>query len=172
LNGKDKKGDIGLVALLSIVVVVLFLLAFAGLFFPALPDAPLLLAGFAFYAFFIHSAPLGASFWITVIILTLFLFFVDYLASSVAVKKYGGSIWSIIAAIVGIVIFPFIIGPVGIIVGPFVMVLLLELILKKSWGEAFKVAFGTFVGFVGGVFVKFFVMTGMLVWFFVRVGIS
>jgi uncharacterized protein len=159
--------------LLWIVVAVLFLLAFAGLFIPALPDAPLLLAGFAVYSFFIPAAaPLGVSFWVTVIILTLLLFLVDYLSSSIAVKKYGGSVWSVIAAIVGIIVFPFIIGPVGIIVGPFVLVLLLEFILKKSWGEAFKVAFGTFVGFVGGVFIKFLVMTGMLIWFFVRIGIS
>jgi uncharacterized protein YqgC (DUF456 family) len=164
----EKGGNI-LDALWWILVFILFFLAYAGLIFPVLPDSPFLLAGFALYHFMIDSSKLGSAFWITVILLTLLLFFVDHLSSVIAVKKYGGTGWSIAASVAGIVIFPLILGPIGIIVGPFVLVLLLEWVLKKSLGEAFKVAFGTLVGFVGGALVKFFVMTGLLVWFFILV---
>lgn len=154
-----------------IVVAVLFLLAYLGLILPVLPDAPLILAGFAVYHFFIDDTQLKLGFWITAIIVVLLMFLVDYLASGVAVKKYGGTSWSIVAAIIGIIIFPIFMGPIGIIVGPFVLVFLLEWMLKKSWKEALKVGYSTLVGFFGGIVVKFMIMTAMVVWFSITVWI-
>lgn len=151
--------------LLWVLIVALLILGFVGLVVPILPDVPLLLAGFALYHFLIDSTQLGAGFWITVIVLAVLLMLVDYISSSVAVKKYGGSTLAVIAAVLGMLTFPFIMGPIGLIVGPFVLVFLLEFIKKKDANEAFKVAYGTLVGFLGGIFVKFLVMLGLVIWF-------
>ncbi|KFZ39884.1 MULTISPECIES: DUF456 domain-containing protein [Thermoactinomyces] len=151
------------------IIILLFILAYVGLVAPALPDAPLMIAGFAVYHFLIDSEPLGFGFWITTLILAILLILVDYFSSSVAVKKYGGNAASVTAAIVGVVLFPFIMGPVGVIVGPFLCVFVLELLLKKSFSKALYIAYGTLVGFLGGILMKLIVMTGLIIWFLVLV---
>lgn len=148
-----------------IVIGLLFLLAYVGLVVPLVPDMPFLIAGLAIYEFVLPGNNLGWFFWSSVIVLTIVLFFLDYLASGIAAKKYGGSKWAVPASVVGIILFPFILGPVGMIVGPFAMVLLVELLQNKRLQDAVKVAFGTLVGFFGGIFVKFFTMTVLLIWF-------
>lgn len=151
------------------VVILLFILAYIGLVAPALPDAPLLIAGFAVYHFLINPDRLGFGFWITALILAILLILVDYVSSSIAVKKYGGNALSITAAIVGVILFPFIMGPVGVIAGPFICVFVLELLFKKSASKALHIAYGTLVGFLGGILTKLIVLTGLLIWFWVLV---
>lgn len=148
-----------------IVVSLLFFLAYVGLIVPALPDYPLALAGFAVFHFTIDKQVMGWFFWITVIIIGMMLLLVDYVASGVAVKKKGGSKWAILAAFVGILIFPFFLGPLGIVVGPFVMVVMVEYAQKKPMNEALEVGYSTLIGFVGGVFVKFLVISAVITWF-------
>lgn len=149
-----------------IVIGIFFLIAYAGLVLPVLPDYPLVIAGFVVYHFLINDEKLGWFFWIIAIVVGVVLFIIDYIASSIAVKQKGGSKWSMFAAFVGIVIFPFLgLGPLGIIVGPFVMVVLVEYVQKKSFSEALEVGYSTLIGFIGGVFVKFLIMTGMICWF-------
>ncbi|MBD1372930.1 DUF456 domain-containing protein [Hazenella sp. IB182357] len=148
-----------------IIIGILFLLAYAGLVAPGLPDAPFILGGFLIYHFFINDTEFGWVFWISMTLITIMLIVIDYISGGVVAKKYGGSTWSMIAAAVGVIVFPFIMGPIGILIGPFVLVLLLELILRKSKEDALKIAFGTVVGFIGGTFVKFFILTAMIIWF-------
>jgi uncharacterized protein YqgC (DUF456 family) len=62
-----------------------------------------------------------------------------------------------------------VLGPVGVIVGPFVLVFLVEWAQNKAPVTALRVAFSTLLGFLGGVFVKFIVMSWMIVWFLVKV---
>jgi uncharacterized protein YqgC (DUF456 family) len=148
-----------------LLVVLLFILAYAGLLLPALPDAPLALAGFAAYHFLIDSSRLGWGFWVAVTLLTLILFVVDLLSGAAVARKYGGSRGAMVAAVAGALIFPLFLGPVGVIVGPFALVFLLELVRRKNFEEALRIGFGTLVGFLGGVVVKFIAITGMVVWF-------
>ena len=84
------------------IIILLFILLYVGWLLPALPDAPLMIAGFAVYHFLIDPEPLGFGFWITTLILAILLILVDYVSSSVAVKKYGGNAASVTAAIVGV----------------------------------------------------------------------
>lgn len=151
--------------LLWTIVVVLFVLGFAGLVVPVLPDTLLLLAGFVVYHFFVDSGPLTPSFWWTSVVVSIVIFAVDYVASGIGARKYGASKWSIVSAMLGLIIFPFVLGPIGILVGPFVMVVLTELLMKKSLDTALKIGFGTLIGFLGGVFVKTLLMVGLVVWF-------
>lgn len=155
--------------LIWILIGLLFLLAYAGLILPVLPDYPLAIAGFAVYHFFIDNQELGWFFWIISVIIAIVLFLIDYFASSIAVKTQGGSKWGILAAFAGVVIFPFFLGPLGIVVGPFVMVVMIEYAQKKSLNEALEIGYSTLIGFLGGVFVKFLILTGMICWFVILI---
>jgi uncharacterized protein YqgC (DUF456 family) len=148
-----------------ILVTLLFLLAYVGVFLPVLPDAPLALAGFIVYHFLVGSEPLGWGFWITAVLVTGLLVLVDLLSGAAMARKYGGSRGSVLAAVVGALLFPTFMGPVGGVVGPLRLVLLLVGFQRKVAGEAVKIGFGTLVGFLGGVFVKFIAITGLIVWF-------
>ncbi|MBO2532990.1 hypothetical protein SAMN04488025_11752 [Planifilum fulgidum] len=148
-----------------ILVVILFVAGFAGLLIPVLPDAPLLFVGFLVYHFLIDSDALNWPFWVAAVIVMAVAFLVDYVASGVAARTYGGSRLSVLAAVAGAIIFPFILGPVGILVGPLVAVVIVELIQRKSWQEALRVGWGTLVGFLGGLFFKGLLMFGILIWF-------
>lgn len=151
--------------LLWIIVVALFVLAFTGLVVPILPDALLLMAGFIVFHFFINDQVLTASFWWVAGVITAIVITVDYIASGMGAHKYGASKWSFVTAAIGVVVFPLFLGPIGIIVGPFVMVLITELLLKRTVGDALKIGFGTLVGFLGGIFVKGLIMCGLVIWF-------
>lgn len=148
-----------------IIVGLLFFLSYIGLILPVLPDYPLTLAGFAVYHFVVNNKVLGWGFWITAIVVALLLYVVDYIASGIAVTKKGGSKWGVVAAFIGILVFPFFMGPLGILVGPFVMVVMVEYAQKKSMHEALEIGYSTLIGFIGGVFVKFLIITGMIAWF-------
>lgn len=153
---------------LWIVMITLFFCGFLGLVFPFLPDIPFLLAGFILYALGINSPSLPVSFWIGAGFITLLSILVDLLAGGIAVKKYGGSPFSVWASIVGALLFSLFLGPLGLIVGAFCLVVLVELFHKKSWQDALSIGFGTLVGFFGGIFVKFLLMVTLLVWFFLK----
>jgi uncharacterized protein len=148
-----------------ILVIILFIAGYLGLLIPVLPDAPLLFVGFLLYHFLIDSHSLNGPFWIAAVIVTLLTILVDYVASGVAARTYGGSRISVWAAVIGAIVFPFLLGPLGILVGPLVAVVVVELIQRKSWEEALRVGWGTLVGFLGGLFFKGILMTGMLIWF-------
>ncbi|GAA5345570.1 hypothetical protein CLV97_10450 [Planifilum fimeticola] len=148
-----------------ILVLILFVAGFLGLLIPVLPDAPLLFVGFLLYHFLIDSDALNWPFWVAAVIVTAVTVLVDYVAGGVVARSYGGSRISVLAAVVGAILFPFILGPLGILVGPLVAVVLVELIQRKSWQEALRVGWGTLVGFLGGLFFKGLLMIGMLIWF-------
>ncbi|SDX16074.1 hypothetical protein SAMN05444487_11141 [Marininema mesophilum] len=149
-------------------VILLFVLGFAGLFLPVLPDALLLLGGFILYDVVIGNGSFPLIFWITAGLITVLIMIVDYVAGGIAARKYGGSRASTWAAIVGAVV-GLVIGPIGMIIGPFVAVVLVEMLQKKSFEEAMKVGFGTMIGFIGGVLFKGLLMIALIIWFIILV---
>lgn len=154
---------------LWIVVILLFALAFVGLVLPVLPDAPLLLAGFAVYHFFIDDQVLDMWFWIIAIAVTILMILIDNFASGIAAKRAGGSSWSFWAAALGAITFSLFLGPLGIIVGPLVLVFAVEYIRSQNLGQAWSIGISTLVGFIGGVIVKFIILIALLIWFIVLI---
>jgi uncharacterized protein YqgC (DUF456 family) len=150
-----------------IVIVGLFLLAYAGLFLPALPDVPFIFAGFLVYQFFIEDS-LGWIFWSITVVATITLFLIDYVASGYAAQKAGGSKWDIPAAALGIILFMWI--PGGFLFGPIITVFLVEsLMMRKTPQQAIRISISTLIGFLGGIVVKFLLMSAMIIWFLVLV---
>ncbi|TQR36645.1 DUF456 domain-containing protein [Brevibacillus brevis] len=156
--------------LLWVVVVLLFLLSIAGIFLPVLPDTILLWAGFLLYHFFIADpgAGLPASFWWGMVVLSILLYGADLLTNMYFVKKYGGSKWSSIAAVVGIILGIFVFPPFGMLILPFVFVVLVELMVQKqSMERAVKAGVGSLIGFLGSAVVKVILQVTMIIWFFI-----
>lgn len=155
--------------LLWVFIYILFGISLVGVVVPVVPDTIPLWGGILLYRFFLATTSLPVTFWIGMVVLSIVIIIADYLTSAVFVKKYGGSKLAMIAAILGMIIGIFFLGPVGIIIGPFVTVYIVGLIEKKSSEKALKTAFGTIIGFFGSAVVKLLLQTVMLVWFFVVV---
>ncbi len=83
----------------------------------------------------------------------------DYVIPAMGTKKFGGTKAGMIGTTVGLLValfFP-ILGVFGIIVWPFVGALVGELLNKADQKTALKAAFGSFIGFLTGTFLKFVV---------------
>ena len=91
----------------------------------------------------------------------------DYIIPVIGTRKFGGSKAGMIGTTIGLVVallFP-ILGIFGIIIWPFIGALAGELINKTDHKTALKSAFGSFLGFLTGTFIKFVVATVYLGFF-------
>ena len=139
-----------------------------GSFLPVLPGPPISWIGLLLL-YLTKAVPdnwwvLGITLFIAVVVTVL-----DYIIPAAGTKKFGGSkagMWGSIVGLLVAIIFP-ILGPFGIIVWPFVGALVGELANNADQKKALKAAFGSFVGFLTGTFLKFLlavVYAGLFVW--------
>lgn len=152
-----------------ILIITCFILAFAGIIFPIIPSVLVIWIGFFIYQFGLASENIGWIFWIAMTIWTIILIFADIIANSYFVKRFGGSKNGERIAAVGVIAGSFIIPPFGIILVPFLLVIVTELIQKKSAQEAFRAAFGSLIGFLSGTFAKIIIQLIMIIWFFIAI---
>lgn len=145
---------------------IFFVLGMAGAVLPALPGAPLVLAGMIIYGFFDGFTHLTWQFFLGQFILILFVFGVDYLAGIWGVVKSGGSKYAVWGSLVGALIGLFLLGPLGVILGPFLGAVGGELLAGKNIDQAVKAGVGTLIGFLGGVVIKLAIQSLMIIWFF------
>lgn len=131
-NKYQTESGICMELLLWMIVIGLFILSFVALLYPVLPSVTAVWAGFLVYHFFIQPIEHVFFFWIPMIVLTIILLLADILASSLSVKKFGGSKQGERAATIGVIIGSFIYPPFGIIILPFILVLFTELFQKKT----------------------------------------
>lgn len=156
--------------LLWILIVALFGLSIAGIFLPVLPDTILLWGGFLLYHFFLAApdAGLPSSFWWGMAVLSVLLYGADLLTNVYFVKKYGGSKWASLAAVVGLVMGIFLFPPFGMLILPFLFVVLVEAVFQQQPLEkAVKVGFGSLVAFLGSAAMKVVLQLVMIIWFFI-----
>ena len=145
--------------------IVLFLLGFIfvltrilGSFLPVLPGTPFSWIGLLLLIM-TKAVPndwwfLGITFVVAAIVFAL-----DYIIPAMGTKKFGGSKSGMAGTVVGLlvaIIFP-VMGVFGIIIWPFVGALIGELLNKADNKKALKAAFGSFIGFLTGTFLKFVV---------------
>lgn len=158
--------------LLLIIGIILLILGFLGALLPVLPGPPL-----SFIALIILHFTKYADFKIETFlylgILTIVVVVLDYIVPVWGTKKFGGSkqgAWgSMIGLIAGLFFLPAI-GPFGIITilgGPFVGALIGEKIAGKASDKAMRAAFGSFVGFLAGTFMKL-VCSGLITFYFIK----
>ena len=156
--------------LLLVIGFVCMLLGILGSFLPVLPGPPISWVGLLLLAL-TKAVPddwwfLGITAAVALIVVAL-----DYWIPALGTKKFGGSRAGMIGTTVGLliaIVFP-VLGFAGIIIWPFVGAIVGELANKTDQKTALKAAFGSFVGFLTGTFLKFVVAVIYLGFFAVDV---
>ncbi|WP_336129424.1 DUF456 domain-containing protein [Mesoflavibacter sp. CH_XMU1422-2] len=141
---------------LTIIGFAFILLGLVGSILPILPGPPLSWIGLLFL-FMTGAVPNDTSFLIITLIVALSIFALDYIIPAIGTKRFGGSRSGMIGTTLGLIIGLIAPVPFGIIIGPFVGAYLGELSNKADSKTALKAAFGSFLGFVTGTFLKFIV---------------
>ena len=152
---------------LIIMAFVCLLTGIVGSIVPGLPGPPiswlgLLLAGFTPW---VETSP-------TLLIVTgavaVVITVLDYIVPSLATKRFGGSKYGIWGCNIGLVLsivgLPF--GPtglIGIVFWPFVGALVGEYIKQQDSKKSLRAAFGAFIGFLTGTFLKLAYCIALLV---------
>ncbi|MGD6853632.1 DUF456 domain-containing protein [Bacillus infantis] len=148
------------------IIIILFAIAFIGLFLPIIPSVLFIIGGFVVYGLSYSFEPFGWLFWLVQGMFVLLLFGADYAANMIGIRKYGGSKAGIWGSTIGILAGPFVIPVLGILIGPFIGAIAAEMIVhKKDIKEAAKIGMGSVVGFVSSIAAKGFIQTVMIVYF-------
>lgn len=150
-----------------ILIIAFFVLSFVGIVFPIIPSVLVLWGGFLLYHFVLNPDELTWTFWIAMLVFTAILFVADIIANSYFVKRFGGSKTGERAAAVAVIVGSFITPPFGIIYVPFLVVFAVEMMQKRSSGEALRASIGSLIGFLGGAVAKVVIQLIMIIWFFV-----
>lgn len=136
----------------------LFFLGVLGSIVPALPGPPLSYLGVLIIHFFTPTQ-FTNSFLFTWALVVAVVFVLDYTLQAWGVKKFGGGRKATIGTFVGLFLglfFP----PIGLLIGPFAGAFIGALSeVKGDNTRAFKVAIGSFIGFVSGTVLKVGVST-------------
>lgn len=103
------------------------------------------------------AVPLNWTFLIITLIVAIIIWLLDYFIPAIGTKKFGGSRAGMMGSTIGLIIGLVFLGPFGIIIGPFLGALVGELLNKSDSNKAMKAAFGSFLGFLTSVFIKFLV---------------
>ncbi len=162
--------------ILIIILAFLFLLAgLIGAFLPIIPGPPL-----AYIALLLlhwgTDTGFSGNFLITMGIAALVIVLLDYYFPILGTKRLGGSKTGVrgstIGLLVGLIILPILgisIGPfglLGLILCPFLGAWIGERWAGKSPDQAIKAAFGSFLGFLAGTFIKFIYSVTTFYFFF------
>lgn len=151
---------------------VFMLVGILGSFLPVLPGPPLSWVGLLLL-YLTKAVPdnwwvLGITFAIAITITVL-----DYVIPAMGTKRFGGSKAGMWGTIIGLLVAIFVpvFGPFGIIIWPFIGALVGELLNKANKETALKAAFGSFLGFLTGTFMKL-VLTVVYAIFYVYITIK
>lgn len=143
---------------LLIVGFLFMLVGILGSFLPVLPGPPLSWVGL-FLLYLSKTVPDDWVFLGITLAVALFVFTLDYIIPVVGTKKFGGTKAGMLGTTIGLLVaifFP-VFGIFGIVIWPFLGALIGELLNKAESKDAMKAAFGSFLGFLTGTFLKFVV---------------
>ncbi len=150
--------------LLYLLGAIVLLAGLAGLLLPALPGAPLLVAGVVLLAWAGHFTVIGWGTVLAAAVLGGLIAAVDVLAGLLGARAFGASRWAMIGASAGLLVGLFL-GIPGIVLGPALGALVFEYWKNPDLGKAAKAGVGTLIGFLVGSVVKValaFVLLGLL----------
>ena len=153
--------------ILWIISVILTVTGLSGLLLPVVPGAPLLFMGLLFGAWAEDFSYIGIWTLLLLAIMAAMSYVVEFAASLLGVKKYGGSKRAMIGAALGGFAGLFM-GIPGILLDPFIGAVLGELSLQRSLDQASRAGFGTVVGMALGVAGKLAIGIAMIGLFLVK----
>lgn len=145
------------------------LLGILGSFLPVLPGPFTSWIGLLILHF-TDAIPQNWMFLGVTLAISIVVWILDYIVPALGTKRFGGTKYGMIGSSIGLIIGIIFMGPLGIIIGPFVGAFLGELIKDSSESsKALKAAFGSFIGFLAGTFLKFIVSVGFVVFYIIKV---
>lgn len=147
--------------------IILCVVAVAGSLLPALPGPPVAYAGLALQQLR-DPAPFDGQFLLIWAGITIVVMILDYVIPIQGTKRFGGTKYGVWGCTIGFLA-AFWMGPIGVVVGPFVGAFIGELLAKQNSKNALKAAFGSFVGFLLGSFIKLVVCFMMLYYVIVSI---
>jgi hypothetical protein len=149
-----------------ILVAALLIVGLAGSVLPLLPGTPLIVAAALLHALVTDFSPIGPGRLLLLAGLAALAYILEYVASAVGVKKFGGSVWAIVGAVVGAVVGLFF-GPPGLLIGPVIGAVAGELIKSGEVEHSLKAGFGALVGIAVAILSRVALavtMVGLIVW--------
>lgn len=141
---------------LLVIGLVLMLIGILGSFLPVLPGPPISWAGLLLLHL-TNAVPMNKWFLGITLFFALLITVMDYVIPAMGTKKFGGSKAGMYGSIIGLLVGIFLPIPGGIIIGAFLGAFVGELSRNSDKKSALKAAFGSFLGFLTGTFMKFLV---------------
>lgn len=141
------------------------ILGILGSFLPVLPGPPVSWIGLLL----LYLSKSVEDDWVFLgitLVIALIVFALDYIIPAIGTKKFGGSRAGMIGTTIGLIVGIIAPIPFGIIIGPFLGALVGEIANNADSKKALKAAFGSFLGFLTGTFMKL-VIALIYFWFFV-----
>jgi uncharacterized protein YqgC (DUF456 family) len=140
---------------------ILTITGLSGLLLPIVPGAPVLFLGLLLGAWAEDFQYVGVWTLLVLAAMATLSYAVEFAASALGVKKYGGSKRAMAGAVLGGVVGLFL-GIPGILFGPFIGAVIGELSMQRSLDEASRAGFGTVVGLAIGLAGKFAIGIAMI----------
>lgn len=144
---------------------VLIILGILGSLLPVLPGPPI-----AWFGLLLQNLrdpnPFTTQFlviWGGIVVVTIIL---DYVIPIYGTKKFGGTKYGAWGCTLGFLL-AFWMGPWGVIIGPFIGAFVGEMIGGQDSNRSLKAAFGSFIGFLVGSFLKI-VVCFMMLWYLIK----
>lgn len=145
---------------------ILIISGLLGCFLPILPGPPL--SYFALILLqFTSKKPFTTNELAVLAMATIIVTALDYFVPIWGTKKFGGSKYGVWGSTIGLIAGMFLFPPFGIIIGPFIGALIGELVAGKNSQFALKSAFGSFIGFITGTFLKL-ITSFVITWYFFK----
>jgi uncharacterized protein len=144
---------------------VLIILGILGSLLPVLPGPPIAWLGLLLQNLR-DPNPFSTQFlviWGGIVVVTIVL---DYVIPIYGTKKFGGTKYGAWGCTLGFLL-AFWMGPWGVIIGPFIGAFVGEMIGGQDSNRSLKAAFGSFIGFLVGSFLKI-VVCFMMLWYLIK----
>jgi hypothetical protein len=133
----------------------------AGLVLPAIPGAPLLLAGLLLAAWAEDFAYVGIKTLAILGVLAVLTYGVDFWATMFGAKRFGASRRAVVGALIGVVVGIFL-GFPGVLFGPFIGAVIGELSARRNLQQATRAGIGATIGLVLGAALKIALALSMI----------
>lgn len=148
-------------AVLWILSAILTVTGLIGMLAPLIPGAPILFLGLLFGAWAEGFRYVGPWTLAILALLTIISYLIEFVASALGAREFGGSKRAMWGATLGGLIGMFM-GVPGILIGPSVGAVLGELSLQRTLDQAGRAGFGTVVGLALGIAGKLVIGISMI----------
>lgn len=154
---------------LLIMVLILFAVEIAAIFLPVLPDSIFFWSAIILYKIIKSGINYSPYFWAGAILITVLIFFADYLANAYFIKKRGGNNKTIFAAVIGMLLGTVFLGPLGFIITPFVLIFVTEYWQSRNKADSFKLAVGSILAFLTSTAARLAMQIFLMAWFLIEI---